>query len=141
MTAGDSDPALRRFELDAVIACGVVAVLAFALTSPNGLVPALNAFLAVLAGGLLTGLSYRAIKGGVDVAVVAATGAGLSKARRVVLSVKFFTRYALLAVAAYVMLTCFHLHPVGVLAGATSPFLAAVVLVGRLARARSRGPR
>jgi hypothetical protein len=58
--------------------------------------------------------------------------------RRAFLAVKFFTRYALLAVAAYVMLTCFRLHPVGVLAGATSPFVAALMQVARLSRARAR---
>lgn len=60
----------------------------------------------------------------------------LSAGRRVFLAVKFFTRYALLAVAAYVMLTCLRLHPAGLLVGVSSPFVAAVVEVGRLSRAR-----
>jgi len=189
VTPAEADPALRRFELDAVVACGVVAGLALAVTAVrSGLGPGVNAFLGVLAGGLLTALSYRAIKGGVDIVVSAArnhrseqdstpdqrseqtstdssaqdrrleqastdTSARdqrsqqdfspapvLSTARRAFLAVKFFTRYALLAVAAYVMLTCFRLHPVAVLVGATSPFLAALVLVGRLSRARARRP-
>jgi hypothetical protein len=50
--------------------------------------------------------------------------------------VKYFTRYALLAVGAYVMLTCFHLHPAGLLLGALTPFLAAL---GQLVHA-SRTP-
>jgi hypothetical protein len=64
----------------------------------------------------------------------------LSPARRAVLAVKFFTRYALLAVAAYAMLTCFRLHPVGLLAGASAPFFAALMQVARMARARARPP-
>lgn len=136
MTAGDRDPALRRFELDAVIACLVMAVVALVVTAR------LDAFLGVLGGGLLIGLSYRSLKGGVDLVVEAAgragDGPGLPVGRRALLSVKFFTRYALLAVAAYVMLTCLRLHPVGVLAGATSPFLAALMQVARMSRARAR---
>jgi hypothetical protein len=52
--------------------------------------------------------------------------------------VKFFTRYALLAVGAYVMLACLRVHPVGLLAGATTPFVAAAVLAVRSSRATSR---
>jgi hypothetical protein len=62
----------------------------------------------------------------------------LSAGRRLFLAVKFFTRYALLALAAYVMLTCFRLHPVSVVAGAMAPFLAALMQVGRMSRARAR---
>jgi hypothetical protein len=98
-------------------------------------------------------LSYWAIKGGVDVVVDvvgrrdrdqatdASTeregGPALPARRRVGLAVKFFTRYALLAVGAYVMLTCFRLHPVGLLAGAMTPFVAAAVLAVRSSRASS----
>jgi hypothetical protein len=60
---------------------------------------------------------------------------------RIGLAVKFFTRYALLAVGAYVMLTCFRVHPVGLLAGATTPFVAALVQAVRSFRAPSRGDR
>jgi hypothetical protein len=53
--------------------------------------------------------------------------------------VKFFTRYALLAVGAYVMLTCLELHPAGLLLGASTPFLAAVGQLVHLSRAPSGG--
>jgi hypothetical protein len=36
------------------------------------------------------------------------------------------------------MLTCFRLHPAGVIAGATTPFVAAAVQVARWSRAPSR---
>ena len=149
MTAGGSDPALRRFELDAVTACLVMMVTAFALVAPwRGTGTALRVVLGVLGGGLLTAISYRAIKGAADLLSAVAAGQRAAEApppvltagRRAFLTVKFFTRYALLAVAAYVMLTCFRLHPVGVLAGATSPFLAALLQVVRMSRARSPHP-
>jgi hypothetical protein len=133
---GDRDPALRRFELDAVIACLAMAVLALLTTAAWGLGPALQVAGGVLAGGLLIGVAYQSIKGGVDALVGRA--AGPPRGRRALLVVKFFTRYALLAVAAYVMLTCFRLHPVGVVAGTSSPFVAALMQVGRLSRARAR---
>jgi hypothetical protein len=103
-------------------------------------------------------ISYRAIKGGVDVvlAVLSKTavrtgtgdtaeggdetesGPALSTGRRVTLALKFFGRYALLAVGAYVMLACFRVHPVGLLAGATAPFVAAAVQVMGSSRASSQ---
>lgn len=134
----DRDQALRQFEWDAAVACGAMAAIALAIGRgrPDGAA-------SVLAGGALMALSYWAIKGGVDVVVGVSSRAGLQPCpvlpppRRVWLAVKFFTRYALLAVGAYVMLTCFRLHPVGLLAGAMTPFVAAVVLAVRSSRASS----
>lgn len=135
MSAVEADPALRRFERDAALAClGLTVVGAAVVAAVRGVGAAANTAAGVLGGGLLIAVSYRAIKGAADLVA----GSGLSPGRRAFLAVKFFTRYALLAVAAYVMLTCFRLHPAGVLAGATSPFLAAVMQVGRLSRAGRR---
>jgi hypothetical protein len=146
VTPADADPALRRFERDAVGACLAMAAVAFvagALWQDIG--AAARAALGVVGGGLLLAFSYRAIKGAADVLVAVATGRSgvdapdarpvLSGGRRAFLTAKFLARYALLAVAAYVMLTCFRLHPVGVLAGATSPFVAALVQAARMFRA------
>ncbi|HSK08801.1 MAG TPA: hypothetical protein VK911_04450, partial [Vicinamibacterales bacterium] len=55
--------------------------------------------------------------------------------------VKYLTRYALLAVGAYVILTRFHVHPAGLLAGALSPFLGALGQVARMSRGRPRANR
>jgi hypothetical protein len=142
---GDADPALRRFEWDALLACTGTAVLALVVTGGRW-----DVGLGVLGGGLLIGISYVAVKGAADLVLAGvarrpdagaeegARGPALTAGRRALAAVKFFTRYALLAVAAYVMLTCFRLHPVGVLAGATAPFLAALMQIGRLSRARAR---
>lgn len=150
--ASDPDRLLRQFERDAVIVCLAMAALALALERgrPDGAA-------GVLAGGALMTLSYLAIKGGVDVVLAVASkaagrtsgvegagGAGeaaeapaLPAGRRAWLAAKFFGRYALLAVGAYVMLACFRVHPVGLLAGATAPFVAAAVHVMRSSRASS----
>jgi hypothetical protein len=107
----------------------------------------------VLAGGALAGLSYWALKGVVG-AVVSQAGrvgqrtgaegppeAALTAGKRVLLAVKFLSRYALLAIGAYVMLTCFRVNPVGLLVGASTPFVAALLQVVRAARPDSRGTR
>jgi hypothetical protein len=129
-TVLDSDHGLRQFERDGAVACGVMAVLALVMGRgrPDGAA-------GVLAGGALMGLSYWAIKGGVDAVVAISTH---SPRRRFGLAVRFLTRYALLAVGAYVMLACFRVHPIGLLAGATTPFVAALVQLVRSVRATSR---
>ena len=111
----ERDPFLRRFERDAVVACAAMAGVALPL--PGG-GPWMS--LAVAGGGLLAAASYRAIKGGVDAVSGGGTRAGAL--------VKYFTRHAILAVAAYVMLVRLRLHPVG-------------VLVGRIVAVRGRGGR
>ncbi len=139
-----------------VVACVGMAAVAFLLRGGRP-----DAALGVLGGGALVGFSYRAIKGTVDALVHRAglaTGPGDIEATssaaegtvlvtrrrgRVALAlslVKFFTRYALLALGAYVMLR-FRLHPVGLIAGASSPVLAAAAEAARLLRVTSARPR
>jgi hypothetical protein len=48
--------------------------------------------------------------------------------------VKFVTRHAILAVAAYVMLARLRLHPIGLLVGASSLVLAAAAAMARSSR-------
>ncbi len=59
------------------------------------------------------GLSFWAIWGGVDGWLRPGSGGRLRL-------VKFFTRYAILTVAAYGMMVRLHLDPVGLLVGVTS---------------------
>jgi hypothetical protein len=117
----ERDPFLRALERDAVIACGccAAAALVFGAEGPR-------AALAVLGGGGLAAVSYRAIKGAVD----AATLPGGQPAALV----KFVTRHAILAIAAYVMLARLRLHPIGLLVGASSLVLAAAAAMARAAR-------
>jgi len=124
----ERDPFLRRFERDAIVAC--VALASAALVWPGG-GPWLAA--SVGGGGLLAATSYRFIKGGVD--AVATGGA------RPAALVKYFTRYGMLALAAYVMLARLRLHPVGLLVGVSSLVAAAALTAARGLRPVSRsGP-
>jgi hypothetical protein len=129
----DPDPALRRIERFALGWCAAAAILAFALRPGE---PSL--VLGVLGGGLLVGVSYWAIKAGVNGLVAAlapgtdGAGGGAEGAidpahddRRVAGQVawamaKFILRHALLVFLAYVMIARLRLHPIGLLAGVSS---------------------
>ncbi len=118
----ETDPLLRRVERNAVLACAVMAALACALAREP-----LVAALGVAAGGGLAAISYRGIKGGID-ALAGAAAAGAGGGTRVATGlVKFFTRYGILAVAAYVIMARFRLPPVAVIAGASSLVVAVML--------------
>jgi len=110
----ETDPGLRRIERYSVTACVALAVAAGVLTRR------VDAPLGVLGGGALVAISYRGIKAGISAVV-----SGGAKPVAIGL-VKFFTRYAILAVAAYVIMARLRLPPVAVLAGASS-FVIAVM--------------
>ncbi len=114
----ESDPLLRRVERDSVLACAVMAVLAWGIARGDPNAPA-----GVFAGGVLSWISYRGIKGGIDVLVGRTAGrAGVAAGL-----VKFFTRYGILAVAAYVIMARFRMPPVAVIAGASSLVVAVAI--------------
>jgi hypothetical protein len=129
---------LRRVERNAVVACVVMAAVAF-IVARGGLGPPLG----VLGGGGLAWVSYSGIKGGVDalVAVAGATPDERRAARRrgVIGLVKFFTRYAILAAAAYVIMARLRLPPIAVLAGASSLVIAVTLEALRALRPKSPG--
>jgi hypothetical protein len=77
----------------------------------------------VLGGGLLVALSAWAIRGAVDGFVRHDGG----RAARAAVLVKFFTRHAILALAAYGMMVRLHLDPVAMLVGVSSLVIAAGV--------------
>jgi hypothetical protein len=99
-----------------------VALALIALVVPLG---GLWAAVSVVCGWLLAWVSYRGIRSGVDAALSGQKGQGLPL-------VKFFTRYAILALLAYVMLARFRVSPVGLLAGASSLVAAAFVAAARV---------
>jgi hypothetical protein len=74
----------------------------------------------VVGGGALVALSGWAISGAVDGAIGRGAGGG-GGARALV---KFFTRHAILALAAYGMMVRLHLDPIGMLAGVSSLVIA-----------------
>ena len=117
----ESDPTLRRIERYGVLACALLAVAAGLATRR------MDAPLGVLGGGALVAISYRGIKAGVGALVDAGTG-GAGGARNIAIGlVKFFTRYAILAVAAYVIMARLRLPPLAVFAGASSLVIAVMV--------------
>jgi hypothetical protein len=120
----ETDLALRRIERYSVMACVSLAVAAGIATRR------IDAPLGVLGGGALVAISYRGVKAGISAVVVAGEAGvgGGAGARRVVIGlVKFFTRYAILAVAAYVIMARLRLPPVAVFAGASSLVIAVMV--------------
>ena len=114
----DADRILHRFEIDVLTATLILTLLA--LAAPGG--GALMA-VSVLAGGAFVWASFRTLKGSVD--------AALRRSRRPAALVKVFTRYGILALAAYVMLARLRLHPVGVVIGSSSLALAAAAVAVR----------
>jgi hypothetical protein len=127
----ESDPVLRRVERDGTIACLAMTALAEALAPGRWAEP-----LGVLGGGLLVAVSYRGIKSGVEVLVAVMAGGAAGRKGIVSGLVKFFTRYAILAGAAYVIVARLRLPPVAVFAGASSIVLAVMVEALRGLRGR-----
>ena len=127
----EHDPFLRRLERHAVVACGLLTAVAWVLTRGSA------APLGVVGGGLLVVISYRGIKAGINVLAGSAGEAGRG-VRTAIGLVKFFTRYAILAVAAYVIMARLRLPPVAVCAGASSLVIAVMVEALRGVTSRER---
>jgi len=109
---------IERIVRDAAVVC-VLAAIGFSAWRRD-----LASGLSVLAGGSLIGLSYWAIRGTVDALISPRSGSRFQL-------VKFFTRHAMLALAAYVMMVRLHLDAVGLLAGVSSLAVALAVEVLR----------
>jgi hypothetical protein len=135
--AAETDPLIRRLERWALIWCGLAAAAALAIRFDD---PSIAA--GVLGGGVLTFISLFAIRGSIDAvlrlaapAPAVATAAGDGEAAEAPaplrvgpgIAVKLVGRYALLALAAYVMIVRLRLHAVGVVIGASSLVAAATV--------------
>jgi hypothetical protein len=126
-TVADTDAALRRIERSSLIACAALAAIGGIITRRAD-VP-----LGVVGGGALVAISYRGIKAGISAGFHAsgqadASTGGTGASRTVAIGlVKFFTRYAILAVAAYVIMARLRLPPLAVFAGASSLVIAVTV--------------
>jgi len=107
------DDLLTRVQRDAAIACALAAAIALVAGG-------WRAALAVLGGGLLTGLSFLSLRGALDQAPRARRRIGF-----VVLRIA--GRYALLGFLAYVMIARLRLPPLGLIAGASSVPAAAMI--------------
>lgn len=125
----DLDPVIRRLQWGAVIWCAVAASVAL-LVWPRRLDVAAG----VTGGGLLTGVSFYAIKPSIDALLGLMDGSVADGARRGVAvraMARMVGRYALLAVLAYVMIARLRLHPIGLVIGASALVASAVFEAGR----------
>ena len=121
---------IARIGRDMAVVCVVLALLA-AVWFRN-----LSAPLGVIGGGLLIALSLWAIAGSVDALVGLRTGGENPRKTTRFHLVKFFTRHAMLALAAYGMMVRLQLDPVAMLAGVTSLGVAVAVEAVRSLRGR-----
>jgi hypothetical protein len=136
----EPDALLRRVERTAIVLCGAMAAGAVILWHGS---PSLA--VAVLAGGLLAGVSYWLIKAGVSGVLnttlspqeTATPQDSASRAPRWRIALQLAGRYALLALLAYVMIARLRLHPLGLLAGASSIVAAVTVEAVRVLVKRS----
>ena len=90
----------------------------------------LMAALAVIGGGFIAGVSYRAIQSGVTAMVDRLAGANPGVRSRPAVRwvvMKLTARYALLGFVAYVIIARLRLPPLGLLAGASSIVTAVAV--------------
>ena len=139
MTASSAgDRQLRRIARDTLVVGGLLTLGALALW------PSRPGRAAGIAGGLLLiALSYQGIKAGVNAAwsppPSAAAGAAVVASLPRSGFVKFFTRHAILAASAYVMMARFEFDPMAMLVGVTAPAVAASIESVRILRARSSG--
>ncbi|MGE0041787.1 MAG: hypothetical protein AB7H88_18765 [Vicinamibacterales bacterium] len=124
MSAAGGGDVVARVARDTAIAVAVLAALAAAILPGRPRVA-----LGVVGGGLLVGLSFWAIRGGVDGILARAAAGGPDGAEprggRGWALVKVFTRHAILAAAAYGMMVRLHLDPVGMLVGVSAIVAAA----------------
>jgi hypothetical protein len=122
---------IARIARHTAISCAVIAI-GFALWKRNAAAP-----LGVLGGGALIGMSFWAIRSSVDDLILRTRASDRTadlpdaRERRTKPSgfalVKFFTRHAIVALAAYGMMVRLHLDAVGLLAGVSSLGVAVAV--------------
>ena len=132
----EPDQSLRRIERTAVAVCLASAAIALIVTRFDA-----AAALGVLGGGILISVTYVTIRAAVGGLVRSLASAGstpdgqpVTRRNPWVAALKLASRYALLALLAYVMIARLRLHPVGLLVGASSFVAAAAIEAVRLLR-------
>ena len=120
-----SDPIADRIGRTAIVLCIVFAAISLAFWG-------VRVAGGVLGGGLLIGISFYTLGQGVAALVLIAAGGGSARKAAAGTVLKLVLRYALLGFLAYVMIARLRLHPIGLLAGASSVPAAAFVEAVRL---------
>jgi ATP synthase I chain len=121
------DALLRRLWRTAVVVCLLMAAIGLLVFGPSTAV-------GVLGGGLLIGISfYHLATGTADLAALVSGTVTRAEKRQIAgrVALKLAGRYALLGFLAYVMIARLRLHPLGLLAGASSVAAAAFVEAAR----------
>lgn len=119
------DALLDRLQRTAAMCCIAMALVALVITRDWW------AAVSVMGGGVLIGISFVSIRGAIEgLASGPHDHAPRPTAGR--LLVKMAGRYALLALLAYVMIARLRLHPLGLVAGASSVVAAAALEARRL---------
>jgi phosphatidylglycerophosphate synthase len=119
------DAVLDRLQRTAVVCCLVMAGVALIVTRNWW------TSLSVIGGGVLIGISFVSIRSGIE--SLATDARDRSRRPQLARAVrKMAGRYALLALLAYVMIARLRLHPLGLLAGASSIVAASALEAGRL---------
>ena len=116
---------IERVARSTAISCVAIAI-AFAIWKRDLAGP-----LGVLGGGLLIGLSFWAIRASVDALIQLRSRDETGRKSTGFTLVKFFTRHAIVALAAYGMMVRLRVDPVGLLAGVSSLGVAVAVEVLR----------
>jgi hypothetical protein len=112
---------IGRVARDTALICGLLTIAAGVLIHDCSIT------LGIAAGGLLIAIAFWAIQGTVD-ALIRARSRGETPPKRAGFQlVKFFTRHAMLAFAAYVMMMRLRVDPVAMLMGVSSLGAAAAV--------------
>jgi hypothetical protein len=119
------DPLVGRIGRISVVICLLTTAAAWALAGPRMAA-------GVLGGGLLIGISFYTLRGGVAALVTSASGGQVPRGTMGRSLLKLVLRYALLGFLAYVMIARLRLHPIGLLVGVTSVAAAAFVEAVRL---------
>jgi ATP synthase I chain len=123
------DVLLDRLQRSAIVVCAILTIGAVAITRGNW-----RAGLSVVGGGLLIGISFVSIRSSIEELAALAGGrrAGAPRPKIARMLAKLAGRYALLGFLAYVMIARLRLHPLGLVAGASSVVAAAALEAGRL---------
>jgi hypothetical protein len=121
------DLLFHRLGRTAALLCALMAAIAMAVSG-------VRAAVGVVGGGVLIGVSYFALASGTSALAAVVSGqTGPDRARLVrAATIRLVGRYALLGFLAYVMIARLRLHPLGLLAGASSVAAAAFVEAVRL---------
>ena len=112
---------IDRIARTTAITCVVLAI-AFAIWKRNLAGP-----LGVLGGGVLIGISFWAIRGAVDRLIESRSQPETDRNSTGFALVKFFTRHAIVALAAYGMMVRLRVDPMGLLVGVSSLAVAVAI--------------